>query len=99
MIIVECPYCGEEIDILFGEEIGNLIRNGVSDCTCDYCKRTFEIYQGPEQYEVREKNTIKEIEKRVKEIDNLLFDSKVELDYLERKSLETEQEDLLYYLE
>lgn len=57
MICVECPYCGEEINILFGEEINNLIRKGVSDCKCDYCRRVFEIYQGIEQYETREKNT------------------------------------------
>ena len=42
---------------------------------------------------------IKEIKERVREIDNLLFNEEVELDYLERKSLETEREDLLYYLE
>ena len=51
MIYVECPYCGEDINILFGEEISNLIRKGKSDCKCDYCKKTFEIYQGKEKYE------------------------------------------------
>jgi len=56
MILVDCPYCGEEINILFGEEIGNLITKGVSDCKCDYCRKVFEIYQGKEKYETREKN-------------------------------------------
>ena len=37
MIFVDCPYCGEEINIWFGEEIGNLLTRGVSDCKCDYC--------------------------------------------------------------
>lgn len=43
--------------------------------------------------------TIKEIEERVREIDNLLFNKENELNDMERKSLETEREDLLYYLE
>lgn len=55
MIYIECPYCGEDINILFGEEINNLIRKGVSDCKCDYCKKTFEIYQGKEKYETRKR--------------------------------------------
>lgn len=42
---------------------------------------------------------IKEIEERVKEIDNLLFNDEIELDDLQRRSLETEREDLKYYLE
>ena len=57
MLIVNCPYCGEEIIILFGEEIDNLLRKGVSNCRCDYCRRVFEIYQGLEQYETRKKIT------------------------------------------
>lgn len=56
MLIVNCPYCGEEITILFGEEIGNLLREGVSNCTCDSCRQVFEIYQGLEQYETRKKH-------------------------------------------
>ena len=60
MLIVNCPYCQEEINILFGEEIGNLLRKGISDCTCNSCKRVFEIYQGSEQYETRKKERIKE---------------------------------------
>ena len=55
MIFVECPYCKEDINILFGEEISNLMKHGVSDCKCDYCKKVFKIYQGPEKYETREK--------------------------------------------
>ena len=43
--------------------------------------------------------TIEEIEERVREIDNILFNSEIELDDMERKTLETEREDLLYYLE
>ena len=42
---------------------------------------------------------VKEIEKRIKEIDNLLFTKDIVLNDMERKSLETEREDLLYYLE
>lgn len=56
MLIVNCPYCKENKNILFGEEIKILIRKGVSDCTCDYCKRVFEIYQSKEKYETRKKN-------------------------------------------
>ena len=55
MLIVDCPYCEEEINILFGEEIGNLLTKGVSDCKCDYCNHIFEIYQGPDKYETRTK--------------------------------------------
>ena len=55
MIFVECPYCNEDINITFGEEIKNLINKGVSDCKCDYCKKIFEIYLGKEKYEVRTK--------------------------------------------
>lgn len=55
MLFVDCPYCGGEICILFGEEINNLLRKGISDCKCDYCNRIFEIYQGKEKYETREK--------------------------------------------
>ena len=51
MIIVNCPYCSEEINILFGEEMTNLIRKGYSDCKCDYCKRIFEIKNGKEKIE------------------------------------------------
>lgn len=56
MIIVECPYCNEEINILFGEEIINLINKGISECKCDYCRQVFEIYQGKEKYETRVQN-------------------------------------------
>lgn len=41
---------------------------------------------------------VKETEERVREIDNLLFNKEIELSDMERKSLETEREDLLYYL-
>lgn len=53
MITVDCPYCDEEINILFGEEIDNLLRRGRSDCICDYCRRVFEIYYGKEKIETR----------------------------------------------
>lgn len=53
MFIFECPYCNEENAILFGEEIGNLIKKGETDCKCDYYRRIFEIYQGKTQYEVK----------------------------------------------
>jgi hypothetical protein len=56
MIIVNCPYCNEEANILFGEEIKNLITKGISDCKCDYCRQVFEIYQGKEKYETKVKN-------------------------------------------
>ena len=55
MLSVECPYCGEPIEILFGEEICNLLKNGNSDCKCDYCRRVFEIFQGNGVYETRRK--------------------------------------------
>ena len=42
---------------------------------------------------------VKEIEERVKEIDDILFNPESKLDGMERKTLETEREDLLYYLE
>ena len=51
MIIVTCPYCGEEINILFGEEMTNLIRSGYSDCKCDYCNRVFGLRNGKEKIE------------------------------------------------
>ena len=44
MILVECPYCDEKINILFREEIKNLINKGFLDCECDYCRQVFEIY-------------------------------------------------------
>ena len=43
MIFVECPYCNEDINITFGEEIKNLINKGVSDCKCDYCKKNLKF--------------------------------------------------------
>lgn len=43
--------------------------------------------------------SIEEIEARITEIDELLFANKVELDDMERKTLVTEREDLLQYLE
>lgn len=55
MLIVDCPYCKEEINILFGEEIKNLLIKNASDCKCDYCNRVFEIYQGKDRYKVRKK--------------------------------------------
>lgn len=58
MIHINCPYCEEKIDILFGEEIGNLLRKGVSDCKCDHCEKIFEIYQGKDQYETRVKEGV-----------------------------------------
>ena len=57
MIYVDCPYCGRDVNILFGEEIRNLIRKGISDCQCDYCNKIFDIYQGNMQYETRKKQT------------------------------------------
>jgi len=42
---------------------------------------------------------IKEIKKRMIEIDNILFEENNTLSDMERKSLETEKEDLKYYLE
>lgn len=42
---------------------------------------------------------VKEIEERVREIDDILFNPEIKLDDMERKTLETEREDLLYYLE
>ena len=42
---------------------------------------------------------IKEIKKRMIEIDNILFEKNNTLSDMERKSLETEKEDLKYYLE
>ena len=42
---------------------------------------------------------IKEIKKRMIEIDNILFEKNNTLSDIERKSLETEKEDLKYYLE
>ena len=55
MILVEHPYCDEEINILFWEEIKNLINKGFSDCKCDYCRQVFEIYQEKERYETKTK--------------------------------------------
>lgn len=42
---------------------------------------------------------IKEIKKRMIEMDNILFEENNTLSDMERKSLETEKEDLKYYLE
>ena len=56
MMYVDCPYCGKEVDILFGKEITNLITRGISDCRCDYCEQIFEIYQGKIQYETRKRS-------------------------------------------
>lgn len=42
---------------------------------------------------------IKEIKKRMIEIDNILFEENNTLSDMKRKSLETEKEDLKYYLE
>lgn len=42
---------------------------------------------------------IEEIKKRMIEIDNILFEENNTLSDMERKSLETEKEDLKYYLE
>lgn len=53
MLKVQCPYCIEDIEIIAGEEIINLLRSGVSDCKCDYCRQVFEIYQGKDKYETR----------------------------------------------
>lgn len=55
MILVECPYCDEKINILFREEIENLINKGFLDCECDYCRQVFEIYQEKERYEAKTK--------------------------------------------
>lgn len=46
MIIIECPYCNEDINITFGDEIGNLIRAGESDCKCSRCQRKFKVTLG-----------------------------------------------------
>lgn len=56
MIFIKCPYCNEDINILFGEEMNNLIKNGISDCKCDYCLQTFQIFLGKEKIETREIN-------------------------------------------
>ena len=48
---------------------------------------------------MEEYKSIKEIEERVREIDNLLFNDEIELDDFQRRTLETEREDLKYYLE
>ena len=42
---------------------------------------------------------IEEIKKRMIEIDNILFEENNTLSDMERKSLETEKEDMQYYLE
>jgi len=44
-------------------------------------------------------NELAKIKERVKEIEGLLFDNNAELTDMERKSLETELEDLMYHLE
>lgn len=53
MFVFTCPHCEEDNIILFGEEIGNLLKHGISDFRCHYCKETFEIYSGKDKYEVR----------------------------------------------
>lgn len=55
MIFVKCPYCNKEINILFGEEIKNLINKGITDCKCNSCEKVFEVYQGNIKYEVKMK--------------------------------------------
>lgn len=42
---------------------------------------------------------IEEIKKRMIEIDNILFEENNTLSDMEKKSLETEKEDMQYYLE
>ena len=56
MIIATCPYCQTDNNILFRVESLILIAQGETDCKCEKCNETFEIYQGPEKYEVRKKN-------------------------------------------
>jgi hypothetical protein len=57
-MIFDCPYCQEENNILFGEEIKDLIRHGKTECKCDYCRKIFRIIQGKEMYEVQVKENI-----------------------------------------
>ena len=50
MFIIKYPYCKEEIGIICGEELVNLVQKGETECKCDYCRRIFMIYQGKEKY-------------------------------------------------
>lgn len=46
MIIIECPYCNEDINITFRDEISDLIRIGESGCKCSHCQRKFKVSLG-----------------------------------------------------
>ena len=54
-MIIKCPCCSTEIDLLPGENFTGFEAHKYYDCFCNNCRRVFEIYVNKEFIEAYKK--------------------------------------------
>lgn len=51
MIFIKCPHCERDMDILFSDELDDLLRNNEVNIICTNCQKLFTVFMGKTKIE------------------------------------------------